>query len=151
MEKIKEKLDQYIPGAPGQTSLKKEILTLAMNELGDFCLSGLRSFEQDQEYISRMLSQNLINQDTLLELKEILLKQKNLDGYEVFLVKKQQECERIYAKYFHSYTVVNPDGTIHNSILDMDWNKENGIWEKRENGVYSFTLFMPYQEMEEVA
>ena len=58
--------------------------------------------------------------------------------------------ERVYSKYFDSYTSVLADGRIYNTILNMYWNEEAGVWQSDgSDGWVKFTLKMPYKDSKE--
>ena len=87
----------------------------------------------------------MINQNTVAELKDILLIRKDLQLYESYIYRRSLDVERIYAKYFRSYTIIDENGQIYNRIIGMYWNKKSEVWENTDsNGWYHFTAFMPY-------
>lgn len=142
METVKEKIES-LNGKISRNDME-DILRMAITELSNFCLSGIKIFQNDN-YILKLLSNNLINQNTVAELKDILLIRKDLQLYESYIYRRSLDVERIYAKYFRSYTIIDENGQIYNRIIGMYWNKKSEVWENTDsNGWYHFTAFMPY-------
>lgn len=142
METVKEKIES-LNGKISRNDME-DVLRMAITELSNFCLSGIKIFQNDN-YILKLLSNNLINQNTVAELKDILLIRKDLQLYESYIYRRSLDVERIYAKYFRSYTIIDENGQIYNRIIGMYWNKKSEVWENTDsNGWYHFTAFMPY-------
>lgn len=128
--------------------LKKEILEQALTALAHICVSGLQVYDENQDYINNLIGQDLVNADTCKKIKEYLIENNDMDGFEDYIWKKRDDIERVYSYYFHSHTSVQDDGQIYNSILDMYWDEEAQLWQSDgSDGWVRFTLMMPYQNV----
>lgn len=145
LEELKNKMNLLYHDHENK-QLQQEILELALTDLSHICVSGLQVFNESKDYLNNLIGQDLVNADTCKKIKELLIEDDNMDGFEDYIWKKRAAIERVYSNYFHSYTNIQDDGQIYNSILNMYWNEEAQLWQSDgSDGWVRFTLMMPYK------
>ena len=146
LEELKDKMDRLYHDHDNK-QLQKEIMGLALTELSNICISGLQVYEDNKDYINNMIGQDLVNSDTCSHIREFLIEENDMEGFEKYIWHKRESVERVYSRYFESFTSIQEDGQIYNSILNMYWNRDAGIWQSDgSDGWVRFTMMMPYQD-----
>ena len=131
---LENKIHEYYNDI-GNKELQKEVIYAAL---------------KDKAYMNNLIGQDLINDDTARHIKELLIDDCNMEEYEKYVFKKCADMERIYSKYFDSYTSVLADGRIYNTILNMYWHEDAGVWQSDgSDGWVRCTLMMPYKASKE--
>lgn len=142
---VESKLKEFYNNL-GNKQLQDEVVAAAVKEMAEICVGGLYVYDENKEYINNMIGQDLINKDTIGHIRELLIENYDVEGYEKYVYKKREDMERIYSYYFNTFTSVLDDGRIYNSILNMYWNDEAGLWQSDgSDGWVRFTLMMPYR------
>ena len=142
---VESKLEEFYNDL-GNKQLQDEVVAAAVKEMAEICVGGLYVYDENKEYINNMIGQDLINKDTIGHIRELLIENYDVEGYEKYVYKKREDMERIYSYYFNTFTSVLDDGRIYNSILNMYWNDEAGLWQSDgSDGWVRFTLMMPYR------
>lgn len=149
LEELRNKMDQLYHDHDNK-QLQKEIVDFALTELSHICISGLQVYEDNKNYINNMIGQDLVNTDTYKHIREFLIENDDMEGFEKYIWHKREAIERVYSKYFHSFTCKLDDGRIYNSILNMYWNHDAGVWQSDgSDGWVRFTMIMPYKDVSE--
>lgn len=146
---LENKIHEYYNDISNK-ELQKEVIYAALKEMAVICVSGLNVYVHNKAYMNNLIGQDLINDDTARHIKELLIDDCNMEEYEKYVFKKCADMERVYSKYFDSYTSVLADGRIYNTILNMYWNEDAGVWQSDgSDGWVKFTLKMPYKASKE--
>ena len=122
---VESKLEEFYNDL-GNKQLQDEVVAAAVKEMAEICVGGLYVYDENKEYINNMIGQDLINKDTIGHIRELLIENYDVEGYEKYVYKKREDMERIYSYYFNTFTSVLDDGRIYNSILNIYWNDEAG-------------------------
>lgn len=145
LEELKNKMELLYHDHENK-QLQKEILELALTDLSHICVSGLQVYDENKDYLNNLIGQDLVNADTCKKIKELLIEDNNIEGFEDYIWKKRAAIERVYSSYFHSYTSRQDDGRVYNSILNMYWSEEAQLWQSDgSDGWVRFTMMMPYK------
>lgn len=122
------------------TVSKKKLIEAALRDLFLYSVDGLIIRESDQAYFYKRVANSLINDRTALKLKKMLLIEKSIPEYEQYRENQRNNIEEgLYRPYFESFNTPN-GSTVHNGLLDMDWNESNQCW----LGQCSGYALMPY-------
>ena len=98
---VESKLEEFYNDL-GNKQLQDEVVAAAVKEMAEICVGGLYVYDENKEYINNMIGQDLINKDTIGHIRELLIENYDVEGYEKYVYKKREDMERIYSYYFNT-------------------------------------------------
>lgn len=149
LRKNREKIPQDILKTRYATAYRKllaDIQDMVQELIKRICIQSLPFHAKDIEEKEQFLKaiQELIEADIsgeiLTKIGHAIFKEYNLTkALEIAELISNRICKDIYGNYWLS-NCHEHDGKIHNDLIDMDWDDENGLWVNSDVGSVSLML-----------